>query len=173
MKSILPLIIVFLVSSSQLTFSEEAQSSTNNIGLCFYLVKNMSPQTSNWWKVSLDTVKIDERPFIRSENIISYSDTNHSLLLTKEAYERFKRIHTGEVFAACVNTKVIYVGMTWSGILSATCPGVAMLIDDRNFKANTVSLWAGYPNESYFDGPDPRSKPVIVEALRAEHKLEK
>jgi len=137
-------------------------------GLAFYLVKGVSENKEA--NVSgLDNLQVEKTPLLTQSDIISYSVSNQSMILTEGALTKLKGVSIGSSFVVCVNGKPIYAGKIWSPLRSASCPEIVIMVPPGD---NTqVSLLAGYPTHSYFIGIDQRSNKAILEALEASNKL--
>jgi hypothetical protein len=148
-------------------------------GFAIYMLANHDVKTTFRLKLSdLDLNKLDleKSPLINMKDIISYSESEHTILLTKEADMRMTPKVESEyqrcIFALCVDKKPVYLGRFWSDFSSQSCPDV-VLIYRRADKQNGIVLQTGYPSPSFFVGRDPRSDERILKSLRDSGKLEK
>ena len=133
-------------------------------GLAFYLVKE-SAQATN----ASTTLELENTPIFTQTDIISYSLTNQSMMLTKSGMKKLNSVGIGSSFTACVNKKPIYSGKIWSPVRDAGCREIVLMVPpDGSAK---VDLLAGYPDRSFFTGDDQRSNKSIVDALRASGKI--
>jgi hypothetical protein len=157
MIMILRIISIFLLAILPVAASSHEE------GLAFYLIKG-SKETNVG---GLDKLPIDKALFTQKD-IISYSISNQSMMLTKSALIKLKSV-IGSSFVACVNRKPIYSGKIWSDLRSSSCSEIVLKVPVDN--SAQVSLEAGYPTHSYFTGRDERSNKSILDALKASDKL--
>jgi hypothetical protein len=136
---------------------------SSEMGLAFYLVNNS--EKSN----KLNNLEVDKVPFFTQKEIISFSKSQQSMILTEDALVRLKKVGVGRSFVACVNGKPIYFGKIWSPLRSASCPEIVLMVSPGNDAQ--VRLLAGYPTSSYFTGSDQRFNKAILDVLRGAGKL--
>jgi len=147
-------------------------------GFAIYMLANHDVNSTFRLKLSdfdLNKLDLEKSPLIKMEDVISYSESEHAILLTKEADTRMPKAeleYRGCIFALCVDKKIIYLGRFWEDIWSVSCPDVVLLYR-RGDKQNCIVLQTGYPLPSYFAGRDPRSDERILKSLRDSGKLEK
>ena len=147
-------------------------------GFAIYMLADHNVNTTARLKLSdfdLNKLPLEKSPLIQMKDVISYSESEHTLFLTKEADMRMPKAeleYRGCIFALCVNQKPVYLGRFWEDIWSQSCPDV-VLIYQRGDKQNYVGLQTGYPSPSFFVGRDPRSDQRILKCLRDAGKLEK
>jgi hypothetical protein len=154
----LSIVLIFLLAIFPVVASSQEE------GLAFYLIKG----SKNTNVGRLDKLPID-KPLFTQKEIISYSISNHSMMLTESALIKLKSVSIGSSFVACVNRKAIYSGTIWNDLRSASCSEIVLMVPIDN--SAQVSLEAGYPTHSDFTGSDERSNKSILDALKASHKL--
>jgi hypothetical protein len=141
-------------------------------GFAFYLIDGQQDNGRQIGSISLDAIHLHKLPLIGASDIISYSESKHSIHLTSKAFVRATRARVGDIFAACVDKKPIYLGRMWSDILSSSSNDVLLVHCFMENAPNCMFLQLGYPNQSYFVGRDPRSDDLIMKTLRNAGKLE-
>ena len=106
--------------------------------------------------------------------MISYTKDTHEIELTAKAYERVMQLEaptSGKSFVVCVDKGPIYWGAFWTPMSSQSFDGVTIWVPSLTPKTNFIKLELGYPSESFYQGEDPRSNPVILESLEKAGKL--
>jgi hypothetical protein len=78
---------------------------------------------------------------------------------------------SGKSFVVCVDKGAIYWGAFWTPISSQSFNGVTIWVPLFSQQENTIKIELGYPSESYYQGEDPRSNPIIMESLEKAGKL--
>jgi len=121
-------------------------------------------------KIELSKVVLHKPPVFTINDITAYSRSKHSLKLTKEAYKRFYAIEIGKPFAICLGETPVYLGVVWSQLYSSSFDGI-VAISSLEKDSTTVQVLAGYPNESYFKGVDPRPNQAILSSIAKYNKL--
>ena len=111
--------------------------------------------------------------YASSVSFIEYSQSEHSIKLTKEAFDKFKALNMRGFFAICVDNKPVYLGRVWSIYLSSSFNGVVATEHLYEWRENKIQISTGYPDEDYFEGIDPRSNKLILDSLRKSNKLVK
>jgi hypothetical protein len=147
-----------------------ATANQKNTEVSFYLVGN-TVNLDDIHKNDLRGVVLNYSPVFTTKDIIEYSQSEHSIKLTKEAFKEFLALKVGAVFAFCVDSKPVYLGVVWSPIRSSSfnsVAAIASLVDK-----NKIQILAGYPDGSFFEGIDPRSNKLILDSLRNSNKLVK
>ncbi len=140
-----------------------------NKDFAFYLLGN-NINREDIQKIELSKVMLRKPPIFTINDIIAYSRTKHSLKLTKEAFERFGEIAIGRPFAICLGDSAVYLGVVWSQIYSSSFDGVVAVSSIEKDSAK-IQILAGYPNESYFIGADPRPNQAILSSIARHKKL--
>lgn len=149
-------------------------ASQENTGVSFYLVKNnIDPE--DIYEFDIGKVILDESPIFTSKDIIEYSQGEHSIKLTEEAYKRYKALRWLTVFALCVDDKPVYLGHIGSKYRTAHINGIIADpgIDGRNeillrYQIG-VYIDSDENNEESID--DPRQNKLILDSLRRSNKL--
>ena len=122
-------------------------------------------------QADLQEVELQAMPILSSADIVSYLKVSHEMVLTKEAAQRIERVETttaGRPFVVCVGQERIYGGAFWPMWSSASYGGIVIEVPLMN--RQTVQLRRGYPSAEQFQGPDLRSDPRILRALRQSGK---
>lgn len=134
-----------------------------------YLLEN-NIKVEDIQKMELGKVVLHKPLIFTINDIITYSKSKHSLKLTKEAFKRFSEIEVGKPFAICLGDTPVYLGVVWSQLYSSSFDGI-VVISSLEKDSTTVQVLAGYPNESYFKGVDPRSNKAILSSIAKYNKL--
>jgi hypothetical protein len=121
-------------------------------------------------KTELSKVVLHKPPIFTVNDIIAYSKSKHSLKLSKEAFKRFCEIEIGKPFAICLGDTPVYLGVVWSQLYSSSFNGVVAVFSNEK-DSTIVQILAGYPNESYFKGVDPRPNQAILSSIAKYNKL--
>ncbi len=170
MKQIVFLIFtVFLLSA--LPVVSGCSSNQESEGFAIYLTKDDVPVAE---MEKLSHVDLVATPVISIDDIISYDGETHEIELTPEAYERVMSLEvptSGKSFVVCVDRKPVYWGAFWTPVSSQSFDGVTIWVYPYSQKGNIVTLQLGYPSQSFYQGEDPRSNPVIKESLEKAGKL--
>jgi hypothetical protein len=161
-----------------------------------YLVADKNPYSCSFSEDRLQKYKLQEKPFINLEDIVSYYGNTHEIQLTKSAYGRVSNFRSISCpFVVCAENERIYTGDLVSLACSASFNGIVIwepgfceeppkLQDMEDFKnweffydlyqqnkQRIIKLNFGYPNEQYFKGLDLRSDPRILKVLQKAGKL--
>ena len=142
-----------------------AMPNQKNTEVSFYLT-NMTDTDILIHKKDFSGAVLNKSPVFTTKDIIEYSQSEHSIKLTKEAYNKYKVIKTGTVFAFCVYNKPVYFGVVWAGYWSQPLNCVVAIGGN-----NKIEISLGFPNESFFEGIDPRSNKLILDSLKKSNKL--
>ena len=147
-------------------------SQPNHEGFAIYSTKeNISPD-----KISdLNQITIAGKPIIGLDDIVSYNQTNHAIILTKNAFMRIIDPDLpawGNTFVVCVDRKPIYWGAVLTMASSVIYDGVTIIAPfPVSQEVSPITIGLGYPSPEYFKGKDPRNNVVILESLRLAGKL--
>jgi len=117
-------------------------------------------------------IELEDKPFISTQDIISYSKETHEIELTDDALEKVRNLDVpikGRPFAVCLGQEIIYTGAFWTPISSIGFNGI--IIMKPLAKSEYIQLEPGYPSESFYNGDDPRNNPRILECLQRSGKL--
>lgn len=109
---------LFILLISILFYSCSDSTSLNNNKNTFgiYLLKDTTLITSDAKKMILESQQVQEKPIISINDIVSYNWTEHTMILTSEALEKFKNIEgkiksiSGLPFVLMVDQQIIYLG---------------------------------------------------------------
>lgn len=111
--------------------------------------------------------------FLSEDDITSYDSQTHEMVLTPAAVER---LHTfvvptsGVPFVVCVGDEPIYHGAFWTLVSSQSSDGV--IIETLAAEMHgAVRIELGYPGPDFFQGPDPRPDPRVLQTLERAGKL--
>jgi len=118
-------------------------------------------------------LELAERPLISGDDIASYSWATHTIELTAGAHDRLRELEVpvaGRVFVVAVDRQTVYWGAFWTPLSSMSFDGVVILTPSPQ-EAHTVRLQLGYPSRLHFAGEDPRSSPIVRQALEQAGKL--
>jgi len=121
----------------------------------------------------IEYISLEPEAEINLNDIVSYSEEWHEIILTKAAYTRLQKLRvpvTGRPFVVCTGNERIYAGAFWTPISSLMFDGVTIWQplggDDQ-----MIRIEFGYPSAGYASGDDPRSDPRLMDALRQAGKL--
>jgi len=123
--------------------------------------------------IDIQHITLEDEPVLTVDDIVSYSEEWHEIILLPRAYERFQALKvpvTGRPFVVCVGNERIYAGAFWTPISSLLFDGVTIwqpLGGDNRL----IRIEFGYPSAGYGTGEDPRSDERIMDALRRAGKL--
>ncbi len=147
--------------------SEPAQG--NGEGFAIYLTAN---------KMFVDDlaivshIDIADEPIIALDDIVSYDWETHEIKLTELAFEKIGDLElVGSAFVVCVDRVSIYAGAFFAMHISRTYDGIVILCPLTEDESRTIQIQLGYPWTQHFSGEDPRSDPVILDALEKAGKL--
>lgn len=165
MRSILFVLIVATLASSCRKKSEEAGKSIEIYHLATY--------ETVAGKCEIDPARavLPDTPLINNNDILEYSQVNHSFLLTNSAFLRIKGLSDWAGFAVTVDKNVIYYGIFKPSFSSSSC--LESVTMDISLNAETKALIRlGYPGISttHFS-TDPRTDKRLFAALNAQGKL--
>jgi hypothetical protein len=144
---------------------------TGGEGFAIYLTKDGIPVSQ---MEVLSHVEIDDAPLISGEDIVSYDWETHDILLTPEAFQRLDSMQiptNGVSFLVCVDGSPLYWGAFWALYSSQSFGGITIMLKPSLAGENTIRISRGYPSESFYQGEDSRSNPLIKEALEKAGKL--
>jgi hypothetical protein len=140
-------------------------------GFAIYLTKyDVSPDKMEM----LSHADLADKPLISGDDIIAYYQDTHEIQLTSEAYQRIDAIKvptTGVSFMVCVDRSPVYRGAFWTPISSQSFDGITIWVKPSLAGENRIQISLGYPTTDFHKGGDPRSSPIIIDALKAAGKL--
>ena len=136
-------------------------------------------------KNNISGVVLDKSPIFTTKDIIVYSQSEHTIKLTKEAYKKICALSGEYYFAICVDNKPVYLGLVLPQYSSTRFAGLT--IETTNDECNEIQLRIGidlYPDglssivivgdipESIKDSiDDPRQNKLVLDSLRKSNKL--
>lgn len=135
-------------------------------GFAIYLTRDdISPSQME----ALSHVELADQPIIAQGDIISYNRQTCELKLTKSAFERISQLQvptTGKSFMVCVDQSPVYWGAFWTPFSSQSFDGVTIWQTLSVEEPYIITFQLGYPTSDFYDGEDPRNRPVIIESLK-------
>ena len=150
------------------------KKNTMQVGeLDIYLLSDQdSPEAL--WEMEENKITLEDTPFIKYEEIISYHAVDHIFKITMSAMERMESrgnsLHRC-TFAMVANDEIIYTGYFWAAFSSAICPWLT--IDPIHARyTGELHVQLGYPG--LMEGmsiPDRRNDERILRILRHDRKL--
>lgn len=122
----------------------------------------------------LSHLELEVEPILSNEDIVTYSQATHEIVLTPSAAERIQMLRpptSGLAFAVCVDGQPVYAGAFWPGYSSQSYDGITIdpILVTREYPVAQIRL--GYPGPDFFQGEDPRSDPRVLKALQEDGKL--
>ena len=128
---------------------------------------------------------VDSRELVLSEHHIKayrrdtqfYGDDTHVIELNEEGIQKWNSYMTWETipkqadslhsrdFVLKVEGKEIYQGKFYSGVSSASYPGVVIMdaVIELDNDHNTIRIEFGYPGSGFATGEDPRNSPEVID----------
>ena len=94
-----------------------AMHNQKNTEVSFYVVINTI--SDDVLKNDLSGVVLDKSPVFTTKDIIEYSQSEHAVKLSKEAYKKYRAIRKGTAFAFFVDNKPVYLGVVWGSYFNA------------------------------------------------------
>jgi hypothetical protein len=122
----------------------------------------------------LSHLELAVEPILSNEDIVTYSQATHEILLTASAAERIQNLRaptSGLAFAACVDGQPVYAGAFWPAYSSQSYDGITIDPVMVSKERPVIQIQLGYPGSNLFQGKDPRSDPSILKALERDGKL--
>jgi len=146
-------------------------------GFAIYTAKNLIKYDllTDYSKFKLDTVELNEKPFLTGDDIVSYDQTSHILTLDKNRNELTfpgQSVY-GQMFIVFLYNRPVYCGFFWYSFSSVPCNWIYIkdAIENDGLKSNQIEISAGYPDPSFFDGKDLRYNEDIIEYFKSAGKL--
>jgi hypothetical protein len=148
-------------------------------GIEFYLTNNTistNASYSSYVAIQVDTLSIENEPFITYDDILLYDSANYTYTLRFSKYsESFSELYKEpNSFVISLDGEPIMYGYFWSLIRSQSCPCVYLLEPLENLNSdnsNEIKLYFGYPSAEFAMGNDPRNDPRLIERLKRDGKL--
>ncbi|MEI6308646.1 MAG: hypothetical protein WCP58_03260 [bacterium] len=122
----------------------------------------------------LSHLELEVEPILSNEDIVTYTQATHEIVLTASAAERIQSLRpptSGLAFAVCVDSQPVYAGAFWPGYSSQSYDGVAIDPILVSKERPVIQIQLGYPGSDFFQGEDPRSDPRVLKALQEDGKL--
>jgi len=120
----------------------------------------------------LAAIKLEDEPFLTRADFTRYDAATHAFTLTPEAEARLLALDlpvSGRAFVVSVDGVRIYTGAFWTPLSSLSYDGVTIMLMEGFGSMDPDGVYTidlGYPGSGFFEGPDPRSDPRILRALR-------
>lgn len=159
-----------------------AMHNQKNTEVSFYLVKN---SLFKGHKFDLSEVILDESPVFTTKDIIEYSQNDHTIKITKEAYKKWCALPAAlHYFAICLDNNPVYWGIVRSPYWDVGMVGVSVIEGYRDYSTkdcdgcNEIQIeYNIIEHNTYSDGTnkegydDPRQNKLILDSLRKSNKL--
>lgn len=167
-SSFLLIIIIFFLSSCQTKILQTPLPEGEAFEL--FLIADSQMSGGDIQKYELSELPLAEEPLIVTEDIARYNWDAHSFDLTDEAYQKVLSGLSGSIrmsgmpFVIISNGERLYAGAFWSLASSLSYDGVVILqpVDPAR---SPLFIKLGYPTCDFFTGEDPRSNPLLKQAL--------
>lgn len=143
-------------------------------GFSIFIVQSDSPASE--LQADLDTLTLEPRPIISTDDIEEYIWAGHEIRLTPSAnfrlvqFQRQALSKPGLPFVICVGSERIYQGMFWSSYSSVPYDGHVIDLYPAEHQ-QPIRIQIGYPTEEWFTGVDMRADPRVYSALKSAGKL--
>jgi hypothetical protein len=152
---------------------QQAQPILTNEPITIYQLASYEKE-ANSSKIKESTIVLKDIPLISYEDIISYSETGNTFILSekgRKAIENIEQSGIRSAFAVKARGTVVYTGYFWSSIMSSNCDWTVMNIINLQ-KSNSLSVELGYPMDLYRGTiTDKRGDSRILDVLRKDNKL--
>lgn len=169
-------IAVLVLNIPIYAWSEESAPTTGQGGLAFYFVADASLTASQIRDASLNSLKLQEKPFFTSRELLSYDVSAHALYLTPVGFkqlttpfmEQGRALIHGLPFVVMAEGKRCYVGAFISSFSSfgLDLPCITDFSYLRNRPGlNRIIMEGGYPT---IHARDQRPNPRIIAVLKKE-----
>lgn len=172
--------IFFLVIVVLFSCEKNLELTYNSLGngVEFYLSQSSISylNINNYSTIQLDTVELQQEPFISYNDILSYDSANYTFTIRFSKYnESFLDLFKdSNNFIVSVDKEPVIFGFFWSLIRSQICPYVHLIEPYEKFdsdNANEIKLYFGYPTSEFAIGEDPRNNPKLISRLKKDGKL--
>ncbi|MDQ7817898.1 MAG: hypothetical protein RDU14_12805 [Melioribacteraceae bacterium] len=113
-----------------------------------------------------------DKPLISLNEIVSYTWSDHTILLTEKGRQILDTLSLGvygRSFLVCVNGSPKYHGAFWTLISSVTFVGTTIII--TRWTSGIIRIGRGYPIDFDTSLPDPRMNSDVETVLRLAGKL--
>lgn len=120
----------------------------------------------------LGAIPLETKPLLAGVDFASYDAETHAFTLTTEAEARLLVIDlpvSGRAFVVTVGDERIYTGAFWTPLSSLSYDGVVIMLVGGFGPIGEDGVYRielGYPGPGFYTGPDPRSDPRIIDAVR-------
>ena len=132
-----------------------------------YLLKSYH-MVSGICQVDASTVILKDAPLVSNDEIISYSDKEHSYNLDATAIQKINTLPGRTPFALTIDKEIVFLAVYMPLIMSSTCDQSITMY--ANVSQNKIFMNLGYPFASSTIN-DERNKPVLVATLQAQGKF--
>ena len=120
--------------------------------------------------MELNSLPLASNPLISTDDIQSYDQLTHEIVLTSSGYQRILDLYSlpidvdGIPFVVTVGSERVYAGAFYTPASSLSFDGVTIL---QPFSETdpTIQISLGYPTTDAFSGQDPRADSRILESL--------
>ena len=138
-----------------------------NAKIEMYLLKSYQ-MVSSKCQVDASTVTLENAPLVSNDEIITYSDTQHSYNLSVTAIQKINILPGRTPFALTIDKEIVFFAVYMPHIMSSTCDQSITMY--ANVSQNKIFMNLGYPFASSTINEE-RNKPVLLATLRAQGKL--
>ena len=119
-------------------------------------------------QVDASTVIHEDTPLVSNDEIITYSDKEHSYNLDATAIQKINTLPGRTPFALTIDKEIVFLAVYMPLIMSSTCDQSITMY--ANVSQNKIFMNLGYPFASSTIN-DERNKPVLVATLQAQGKF--
>jgi hypothetical protein len=168
-------IFYFLITLAGLALVSCRQGSKEEDSFAIYLlVEDISGTELS--QMDIDQLRLQDKPVVSNDDVVSYDKATHTIELTSEAYIRVQRIFPmpvkadGIPFVVCVGKERIYFGAFMTTVSSISYDGI-VIGQPLKTEPTTIQITLGYPGQDVFTGNDPRADSRIMKALEQQNKL--
>lgn len=125
-------------------------------------------------KINLEKLRPSKSSLFDVSDILYYRAATHEFQLDFPAAERLRKSHKelrGKPFAVFLGRRAVYVGAFWTSLWSQSFDGIVLDLDSTKPDYPVLQFRDGYPDKTYFKGPDLRAGREIFESLEKSGKL--
>jgi hypothetical protein len=159
-----------LAITSLLHSCKKANRPANGGEVELYLLQS-SQMLPSRCEVNSATAVLQNKPLVTNDDILEYSDDDHTFRFKDKSHEKIKALMDRTPFAVTLNKRVVYYGIFKPSFSSSSCDH-SITMDVSWSATDRVSLRLGYP------GPmqgvtitDNRNDPALLLALKEQGKL--
>ncbi|MFC1926468.1 hypothetical protein ACFLWV_01815 [Chloroflexota bacterium] len=141
-------------------------------GFSIYLTTGDTPVSE---MPALSHVELAEKPLISIDDIVSYTEVTHEIILTKACFGKVSELEvpvSGIAFIACVDRSPVYWGAFWSPFSSYMAPDLVTIMQPIPYEEHDCKIQLRYPLVQLSDVTDIRSDPLILDSLQQAGKLQ-